>query len=106
MSRDSAAPKQASTVALVNKKGKVFATLDGMGCRPLCFPDHHRYTPDEIMTLVEEASERGAMLVTTEKDFVRLPDEAWPMVDVLSVRLLWADAETLDRVLVPLLAPA
>ncbi len=46
----------------MNKKGKVFATLDGMGCRLLgryAFPDHHRYTPDEIMTLVEEASERG-----------------------------------------------
>ncbi len=74
----------------------MFATLD----------DHHRYTPDEIMTLVEEPSEKGAMLVTTEKDFVRLPDETRPMVEVLGVRLSWADAEALDRVLAPLLAPA
>ncbi len=85
----------------MNKKGKVFATLDGMGCRPLCFPDHHRYTPDEIMTLVEGPSEKGAMLVTAEKDFVRLADEARPMVEVLGVRLSWADAEALDRVLAP-----
>ncbi len=87
----------------------MFATLDGMGCRlhgRYAFPDHHRYTPDEIMTLVEEASEKGAMLVTTEKDFVRLPDEARPIVEVLVVRLSWADAEALDRVLAPLLAPA
>ncbi len=47
-----------------------------------------------------------AMQVTTEKDFVRPPDEAWPMVEVLGVRLLWADAEALNRVLAPLLAPA
>ena len=82
----------------------MFATLDGMGCRlrgRYAIPDHHRYTPDEIMTLVEEASEKGAMLVTTEKDFVRLPDEARPMVEVLGVRLSWADAEALDRVLAP-----
>ncbi len=53
------------------------------------------------MTLVEEASEKGAMLVNTEKDFDRLPDEARPMVEVLGVRLSWADAEALDRVLAP-----
>ncbi len=80
-----------------------------MGCRlrgRYASPDHPRSPPDEIMTLVTEASEKGAMLVTTEKDFVRLPDEARPMVEVLGVRLSWADAEALDCVLAPLLAPA
>ena len=80
-----------------------------MGCRVLgrhAFPDHHRYSPDEIMKLAEEANERGAALVTTEKDFVRLSREAWPMVEVLSVRLAWTDPEALDRLLAPLFAAA
>ena len=74
----------------------MFATLD----------DPHRYTPGEIVTSVEQASEKGAMPVTTKKAFVRLPDEARPMAEVLGVRLSWADAEALDRVLAPLLVPA
>ena len=93
----------------IGRPDKVFAMLAGMGCRLLgryAFPDHHRYNPDQIMTLVEEASEKGALLVTTEKDFVRLPSEARPMVEVLNVRLVWADSEALDRLLAPLLAPA
>ncbi len=84
---------------------KFFATLDALGCRPLAthaFADHHRYAADEIMTLVEQAAAHGATLVTTEKDYVRLPEEARPMVEVLRVRLEWAAPAALDRLLAPL----
>lgn len=87
---------------------KVFATLAAMGCKLLGrhgFPDHHRYTADEIMSLVEEATARNATLVTTEKDYVRLPAEARPMVEVLSVRVAWTEPETLDDMLAALFAP-
>ena len=103
------AGKPVVAFAGIGRPEKVFATLAGMGCRVLgrhAFPDHHRYSPDEIMKLVEEANERGAALVTTEKDFVRLSEEAWPMVEVLSVRLTWSDPEALDRLLAPLFAAA
>ena len=103
------AGKPVVAFAGIGRPEKVFATLAGMGCRVLgrhAFPDHHRYSPDEIMKLVEEANERDATLVTTEKDFVRLSREAWPMVEVLSVRLAWADPEALDRLLAPLFAAA
>ena len=103
------AGKPVVAFAGIGRPEKVFATLAGMGCRVLgrhAFPDHHRYGPDEIMKLVEEANERGAALVTTEKDFVRLSREAWPMVEVLSVRLTWADPQALDRLLAPLFAAA
>ena len=84
---------------------KFFATLEALGCRPLArhaFADHHRYDADEIMELVETAADLGAILVTTEKDYVRLPEEARPMVDVLRVRLEWAEPAALDRLLAPL----
>ncbi len=102
------AGKPVVAFAGIGRPEKVFAMLDGMGCRLLgrhAFPDHHRYSPNVMMKLVEEASERGAVLVTTEKDFVRLSEEARSMVDVLRVRLAWTDAEALDRLLAPLFAP-
>ena len=39
------------------------------------FPDHHPYTPTEVASL-----QRGRPLVTTEKDLVRFPGEAWALV--------------------------
>ncbi len=99
------AGKAVIAFAGIGRPEKVFATLAGLGCRLLgrhSFADHHRYRPDEIMALVDEASARGAVLVTTEKDLVRLPDEARPMVEVLRVRLGWADPEGIDRLLAPL----
>lgn len=37
------------------------------------YPDHHTYTPNDLRYLRELAEHRGARLITTEKDFVRLP---------------------------------
>ncbi|MGE5259290.1 MAG: tetraacyldisaccharide 4'-kinase [Actinomycetota bacterium] len=57
---------------------KFYATLGVNGARVIAkrsFGDHHRYTRREAATLLKEAEERKAMLVTTEKDFVRIPDE-------------------------------
>jgi tetraacyldisaccharide 4'-kinase len=57
---------------------KFYATLGANGARVIAkhsFGDHHRYTRKEAAALLKEADERKAMLVTTEKDFVRIPDE-------------------------------
>jgi tetraacyldisaccharide 4'-kinase len=62
----------------IARPSKFFATLRDCGARLIeqrSFPDHHRYTEREARTLLKAAKERNAMLVTTEKDFVRLPEE-------------------------------
>ena len=56
---------------------KFFATLRNNGARLIdtrAFPDHHRYRERDARRLLDAAKEKNAMLVTTEKDFVRLPD--------------------------------
>lgn len=39
------------------------------------FPDHYQYTDDDIKKLLELADKKGAKLITTEKDWVRLPED-------------------------------
>ena len=54
---------------------KFFATLADAGVAVAVtrsFPDHHRYTHAEARALCEEADREGLILVTTEKDLVRL----------------------------------
>ena len=50
------------------------------------FPDHAAFSERDLKALADQAAARGAGLVTTEKDWVRLPPEwrarvaAWPVV--------------------------
>jgi tetraacyldisaccharide 4'-kinase len=57
-----------------------FETLEIAGASLLTtetFPDHHRYTREEIRDIASRATRAGAQaIVTTEKDFVNLPEDA------------------------------
>ncbi|RKG66787.1 tetraacyldisaccharide 4'-kinase [Corallococcus sp. CA054B] len=57
------------------------------------FPDHHRFTADELRQVEVRARQQGALVVTTEKDAVRLPAgfEAW--VVRLGVEVLEGEAQ-------------
>ncbi|OWJ67372.1 tetraacyldisaccharide 4'-kinase [Inquilinus limosus] len=93
----------------IGRPEKFFATLAELGAEivgAVPFPDHHAYTPDEVMRLVETAQERQAVPVTTEKDLVRLPPEARPMVEALRVELAWDDPAAVDAVLEPVVRRA
>lgn len=81
------------------RPGKFFDTLQAMGAKILraeAFPDHHRYAPRVLDRLVREAARSGAMLITTEKDAVRLPDAYRNRVMVLPVQLAVSDWGDLD----------
>jgi len=88
----------------IGRPTRFFATLLGLGAQLVAaraFPDHHRFRPDEVMALVEEAQAAQAVPVTTAKDMVRLPTEARVMVETVDVRLAFEDeaaiAALLDR---------
>ena len=86
---------------------KFFTMLNDMGCRVVArhgFPDHYRYHPDEIMKMVDEAQAKKALLVTTEKDFVRLPLEAQPLVHAVRIQVAWQDTSQIDGLLGQLFA--
>jgi tetraacyldisaccharide 4'-kinase len=84
----------------IARPDKFFATLRQLDCIVVgeySFPDHYRYRPDEIMRLVDIATQADALPVTTAKDAVRLPAEARSMVEVVDVRLAFADPDALDH---------
>lgn len=86
----------------IGRPDKFFETLRGLGAElieAVPFPDHHVYTPDDIMWMAEIAATLGTKPITTLKDFVRLPDEAKAMIDTLSVTLEFADLAALDTLL-------
>lgn len=93
----------------IGRPEKFFETLAGMGCEVVAtraFADHHPYTSDEVMRLVEDAAAAGALAVTTEKDAVRLPAEARDVVRTLGVMLEWRDRSALDTLISTALSSA
>jgi len=86
----------------IGRPAKFFGTLAAAGAdlrHSAAFPDHHRYKADEIMLLVETASSERAVLVTTAKDWVRLPRAARGMVEVFTVHCAFEDPAALDALL-------
>ncbi|MEE2690813.1 MAG: tetraacyldisaccharide 4'-kinase [Pseudomonadota bacterium] len=63
------------------------------------FPDHHRFSEAEIARLKREAAKASATLVTTEKDFARLPVALRDGVTVLPVSMRIDDPARLDSML-------
>ena len=70
----------------------------------LAFPDHHPYDPADLARVEAAARVAGAeLIVTTEKDAVRMPASAssWPIL-VLRVDLdITEGADSLERLLMP-----
>ena len=53
--------------------------FDNVPCKivqKISFPDHYQYTDNDIKDLIARADAKNAKLLTTEKDWVRLPDWA------------------------------
>lgn len=73
---------------------KFFATLRGNGFNitdTFSFPDHYAYTEADCDDLLTHAEHSGALLITTEKDRVRLPLAMRVRVRYLNARLTLPD---------------
>ena len=86
----------------IGRPQKFFATLRHLGAQLIAreaFPDHHPYRADEIIRLREAAARANAQLVTTTKDWVRIPADLRDGIEVLEVEIVWHDPMMLDRIL-------
>ncbi len=92
---------------------KFYTSLSSAGAEVVgtaSFPDHHAYTEREIRQLQRAAERRGAQLVTTEKDFVRLAhlerESALSPPTAVPVVMQFADARLLDEIVTAALTAA
>jgi tetraacyldisaccharide 4'-kinase len=86
----------------IGRPEKFFATLQALGAsvsEAVPFADHHRFTADDLDFLAKLAGERGARLICTEKDHVRLPPAWRDQVQTLPVRAQLADPAGLRSLL-------
>jgi len=96
----------------IGRPEKFFKTLEAEGGElvgQVAFADHHRFTEADAERLLSEAKAKNAQLVTTEKDWVRLPADRGPLGDLksaalpLPVRLRFAGESAVKTLLKPIL---
>lgn len=89
--------------------GKFFETVRASGPRSLTtrsFPDHHHFTCGDLQRLRDEADALGAVLVTTEKDLVRIPPDRATGIRVLSIHVVWRNEDEITGLLEPIIDDA
>ncbi len=86
----------------IGRPEKFFATLRGQGAtlvKTVSFPDHHPYRVLTVQRMIRDAGVMGAILVTTEKDYVRLPRRLRSGITMQKVRMAFENEEALDQAL-------
>lgn len=86
----------------VGKPWKVERALQAAGCQLADFwpfPDHHAYDEATLRRLADRAAQFDAGLVTTEKDWARLPAAWRTRVTAWPVRAVFEDEAALDALL-------
>jgi tetraacyldisaccharide 4'-kinase len=93
----------------IGRPAKFFASLRRIGAEIVAarpFPDHHRFSLAEIAGLRRDAERAGALLVTTAKDWFRLPAASRAGIGKFEIELRWRDPAALSELLAPVLRSA
>jgi tetraacyldisaccharide 4'-kinase len=96
------AGKRVIGFAGIGRPEKFFASLRDAGAvlvRGIGFPDHHHYRARDCVKLLSLAQQEQAVLATTEKDAVKLPDEFMARCMVVGVHLEFTDPAVLEALL-------
>ena len=101
---DSESLKKNRVIALagIGYPYKFFNTLKEMGCNVVdeyAFGDHHKYKNSEIRKIYDKSVELNAILVTTEKDWLRLPEEMKTLVKKVPIKIEWQDEKQIKNFL-------
>jgi len=86
----------------IGKPEKFFATLRKLGVNlldALPFADHHVYSEKELAQLSAQAKAKCAGLITTQKDFVRLPPEHRAKIACLPIEAKFENPASIDSLL-------
>ncbi|PCI37747.1 MAG: tetraacyldisaccharide 4'-kinase [Rhodospirillaceae bacterium] len=84
----------------IGRPQKFFDTLSALGAKLVgckAFDDHHPYTDTEIEDIIKGAGE--ALILTTTKDLVRIPQKHQGNMRALDIRLAWKHSDDIDAAL-------
>lgn len=74
---------------------QLLKSLDFEVVDAISYPDHHVFTSNDIKAMLKKSQELNAQLITTEKDFVRTPDEFRENLLTLPIELVINQADAL-----------
>ncbi len=99
---ESLAQHRVVAFAGIGRPEKFFGTLAAMNVKVVLtksLSDHHRFTAREIASLKQLAETAGALLVTTEKDYVRLDPDWRRGIIAVPVHATFTDMIVMERLL-------
>ena len=67
--------------------------------KEITFPDHYNYTQDDIDKIKLVAKNLSAKIITTEKDFMKIPEQFKKDIDFLAIDLVIQDEKKLIELL-------
>lgn len=79
---------------------KFYSSLKDLGLEvkeKISFPDHYHYKNSDLIKLLKLSEEKNSFLVTTRKDFVKIPPPWQNKVYVLDIKIQFDDEEALYR---------
>ncbi|MGC2202992.1 MAG: tetraacyldisaccharide 4'-kinase [Stellaceae bacterium] len=93
----------------IGRPEKFFETLRAVGAVLVAtrkFPDHHPFQVEEVEDMRRDAQRAQAYLVTTAKDFVRVPAASRAGIEILEVEIRWSDPVALAGLIKPVVLSA
>ncbi len=81
---------------------KFFNSLKVQGAniiKEISYPDHHIYNENDMLSLVETANKTQSILVSTKKDYVRIPKSYRSLVNTLEGEIIFKDEQLLREIL-------
>ncbi|MDB2591916.1 tetraacyldisaccharide 4'-kinase, partial [Candidatus Pelagibacter bacterium] len=67
--------------------------------REMIFPDHHDYSLDDLEKILNIAKNKNLKIITTEKDFMKIPEEFKKEINFLTIDLVIQDEKKLIKLI-------
>ena len=85
---------------------KFFTSLKEQGAKivkKITYPDHHIYDENDLLSLAETANKTQSILVSTQKDYVRIPKTYRSLVNTLNGEIVFENEDLLKEILTNLI---
>ena len=92
--------KNVTAFAGIAYPNKFFKTLEAQGAKVIkriSYSDHYIYDENDLLALAEIANKTKSILVTTKKDFVRIPKTYRPIVNTLDGEIVFEKEQLLTE---------